>query len=62
MKDLVYFNSKCAPGDTDWMRCDILSTANGMLRVRVTYGSPNNKQDYEFPMTSVRRIERGERW
>lgn len=57
--DTVYFDGKIAPGDKDWIHCEVQSTRDGMVRVSVQHGY--NKSTLEFPLARVQRIEYGER-
>jgi hypothetical protein len=52
--DRVYFDSPIAPGDEDWLHCDVLNTKDGMLRVRVRIGFQETQM--AFPMARVQRI------
>lgn len=55
--DVVYFNCKCAPGAQDWLRCQVQSKRDGVLKVTVPCGF--QQQTMEFPLTNVQRIEYG---
>ena len=57
MQDVVYFNCACAPGDKDWLRCEVQSKRDGVLRVHTQVGF--SQQTMEFPLSNVQRIEYG---
>lgn len=57
MMDTVYFNCKCAPGNKDWLHCQVQAKRDGMLKVTVPCGY--NTSTLEFPLTNVQRIEYG---
>ena len=57
--DLVYFNAKVSPANTDWIRCKVKSyTALGVtVAVTDAYGRTGEK-NYFFPAHNIQRIER----
>lgn len=59
MHDTVYFNSKVAPGELDWIHCKVLSVKPEGIQVAIQVGYQKAKHFY--PSHVITRIEYGSR-